>query len=51
MSKIEAIRPEKLTGVTDTLAETGLVGLNGAHVTGRGAPKGRQGRWCKWRGL
>ncbi len=40
MNKIEAIiRPEKLTGVKDALAETGLVGLNVAHVTGRGAQK------------
>ena len=38
MNKIEAIiRPEKLTDVKDALAETGLVGLNVTHVTGRGA--------------
>ena len=41
MNKIEAIiRPEKLTDVIDALAKTGLVGLNVAHVTGRGAQKG-----------
>lgn len=41
MNKIEAIiRPEKLTGVKDALAEIGLVGLNVAYVTGRGAQKG-----------
>ena len=41
MNKIEAIiRPEKLTGVKDALAMIGLVGLNVAHVTGRGAQKG-----------
>ena len=41
MNKIEAIiRPEKLTKVKDALAEVGLVGLNVAHVTGRGAQKG-----------
>ena len=40
MNKIEAIiRPEKLTGVKDALAEVGLVGLNVAHVTGRGVQK------------
>mgnify|MGYP001605990073 CR=1 FL=1 len=41
MNKIEAIiRPEKLTSVKDALAEAGLVGLNVAHVTGRGRQKG-----------
>ena len=41
MNKIEAIiRPEKLTTVKDALAKAGLVGLNVAHVTGRGAQKG-----------
>lgn len=41
MNKIEAIiRPEMLTGVKDALAEIGLVGLNVAYVTGRGAQKG-----------
>ena len=41
MNKIEAIiRSEKLTGVKDALAETGLLGLNVAHVIGRGAQKG-----------
>ena len=41
MNKIEAIiRAEKLTNVKDALAGTGLVGLNVAHVTGRGAQKG-----------
>ena len=42
MNKIEAIiRPEKLAKVKDALCEIGLVGLNVAHVTGRGAQKGR----------
>lgn len=41
MNKIEAIiRPEKRTGVKDALAEIGLVRLNVAYVTGRGAQKG-----------
>ena len=41
MNKIEAIiRFEMLTAVKDALAETGLVGLNVAHVTGRGVQKG-----------
>ena len=41
MNKIEAIiRSEKLTDVKHALAETGLVGLNVSHVTGRGAQKG-----------
>ena len=41
MNKIEAIiRPEKLTCVKDALAKVGLVGLNVAHVTGRGTQKG-----------
>jgi nitrogen regulatory protein P-II 1 len=41
MNKIEAIiRPEKLAPVKDALADMGLVGLNVAHVTGRGAQKG-----------
>ena len=40
MNKIEAfIRPQKLIGVKDALAEIGLVGLNVVHVTGRGAQK------------
>ena len=41
MNKIEAIiRPEKLSPIKDALADAGLVGLNVAHVTGRGAQKG-----------
>jgi nitrogen regulatory protein P-II 1 len=41
MKKIEAIiRPEKLSPIKDALADAGLVGLNVAHVTGRGAQKG-----------
>ena len=41
MNKIEAIiRPERMERVKDALAELGLVGLNVAHVTGRGAQKG-----------
>ena len=41
MNKIEAIiRSEKLTAVKHALAETGLVGLNVSHVTGRSAQKG-----------
>jgi nitrogen regulatory protein PII len=37
MNKIEAIiRPETLAPVKDALANIGLVGLNAAHVTGRG---------------
>ena len=41
MNKIEAIiRPEKLNPVKDALADAGLVGLNVAHVTGRGVQKG-----------
>ena len=41
MNKIEAIiRPEKLATVKDALAEIGLVGLNVAHVTGRGSQRG-----------
>jgi nitrogen regulatory protein P-II 1 len=41
MNKVEAIiRPEKLDAVKDALAETGFVGLNIAHVVGRGAQKG-----------
>ena len=40
MNKIEAIiRPEKLTNVKDALADIGLVGLNVAHVTGRGTQR------------
>ena len=33
------IRPEKLAGVKDALADIGLVGLNVAYVRGRGARK------------
>ena len=41
MNKIKAIvRPKKLTRVKDALAKVGLVGLNVANVTGRGAQKG-----------
>ena len=41
MNKIEAIiRPEKVTTVKDALTEIGLVGLNVAHVTGRGVQRG-----------
>ena len=41
MNKVEAIiRPEKLDAVKEALAETGFVGLNIAHVIGRGAQKG-----------
>ncbi len=41
MNKIEAIiRPEKLAPVKEALSELGLVGLNVAHVTGRGTQKG-----------
>ena len=43
MNKIEAIiRPEKLNSVKDALADVGLVGINGVHVTGRGIQKGIQ---------
>ena len=34
------IRPEKLTGVKDVLADIGLVGLNVAYVKGRSTQKG-----------
>ena len=41
MNKVEAIiRPEKLNDVKDALAENGLIGLNVANVTGRGAQRG-----------
>lgn len=41
MNKIEAIiRPEKLDAVKNALASAGLVGINVAPVTGRGAQKG-----------
>ena len=41
MNKIEAIiRPENLNRVKDALAEIGLMGLNVAHVTGRGTQRG-----------
>ena len=41
MKKIEAIiRPERLDQIKDALAEQGFLGLNIAHVTGRGAQKG-----------
>ncbi len=41
MNKIEAIiRPEKLNDVKDALADAGVLGINVAHVTGRGAQKG-----------
>jgi nitrogen regulatory protein P-II 1 len=41
VKKIEAIiRPERLDQIKDALAEQGLLGLNIAHVTGRGAQKG-----------
>jgi len=37
MNKIEAIiRPEKLASVTDALERVGMVGINVAHITGRG---------------
>ena len=43
MNKIEAIiRPDRLGLVTEALAEAGFVGLNVAHVTGRGVQKGVQ---------
>ena len=41
MKKIEAIiRPEKLNDVKDGLEAAGFIGLNIAHVTGRGVQKG-----------
>ncbi len=41
MQKIEAIiRPEKLDGVKNALADAGVSGLNIVHVTGRGVQKG-----------
>ena len=41
MNKIEAIiRPEKLNGVKDALAEAGIPGINVTQVTGRGNQRG-----------
>ncbi len=41
MKKIEAIiRPEKLDAVKNALEDTGFLGLNIVHVTGRGVQKG-----------
>lgn len=41
MKKIEAIiRPEKLNDVKEALENSGFVGMNVVHVTGRGAQKG-----------
>ena len=41
MNKIEAIiRPEKLNAVKDALADAGVLGINVAQVTGRGAQRG-----------
>jgi nitrogen regulatory protein P-II 1 len=43
MQKIEAIiRPERVSLVAEALAEAGFLGLNVAHVTGRGVQKGIQ---------
>ncbi len=43
MNKIEAIiRPERVSLVTEALSEAGFLGLNVAHVTGRGVQKGIQ---------
>ena len=41
MQKVEAIiRPDRLNHVKDALADAGLVGINVAQVTGRGAQRG-----------
>ena len=41
MNKIEAIiRPEKVDGVKNALADAGIVGINVVNVTGRGAQRG-----------
>ncbi|MEE9284195.1 MAG: P-II family nitrogen regulator [Dehalococcoidia bacterium] len=43
MNKVEAIiRPERVALVAEALAEAGFIGLNVAHVTGRGVQKGIQ---------
>ena len=43
MNKVEAIiRPERVSLVAEALAEAGFIGLNVAHVTGRGVQKGIQ---------
>ena len=43
MNKVEAIiRPERVSLVSEALAEAGFIGLNVAHVTGRGVQKGIQ---------
>ena len=43
MNKIEAIiRPERVSLVTEALAEAGFIGLNVVHVTGRGVQRGIQ---------
>ena len=48
MNKIEAIiRPERLERVKEALAELGVLGLNVAHVTGRGAQKGLTARGAR----
>ena len=41
MNKVEAIvRPEKLNGLKDALADAGSLGLNVLHVTRRGVQRG-----------
>ena len=43
MNKVEAIiRPERIGLVTEALADSGFMGLNVVHVTGRGVQKGVQ---------